>query len=79
MHATHVSESVFESEPQQEAACVAEFKAERSMLKRRQVLEEQKFRLKLEESRLNLEAEIAKTMARKLLHEPHHQQTLTAW
>ena len=35
------------------------------MLERRQVLEEQKFRLKLEELRLNLEAEIAKTVAKE--------------
>lgn len=39
-----------------EAARVAELKAERSMLEKRQVLEKQKFRLKQEESRLNLEA-----------------------
>ena len=48
-----------------EAARVAELKAERSMLEKRQVLEEQKFRLKQEESRLNLEAEIAKTVAKE--------------
>ena len=48
-----------------EAARVAELKAERSMLEKRQVLEEQKFRLKQEESRLNLESEIAKTVAKE--------------
>ena len=35
------------------------------MLEKRQVLEEQKFRLKQDESRLNLEAEIAKTVAKE--------------
>ena len=35
------------------------------MSEKRQVLEEQKFRLKQEESRLNLEAEIAKTVAKE--------------
>ena len=48
-----------------EAACVAELKAERLMLERRQVLEEQKFRSKLEEWHLNLEAEMAKTVAKE--------------
>ena len=48
-----------------EAARVAELKAERSMLGKRQVLEEQKFRLKQEESRLNLEAEVVKTVAKE--------------
>lgn len=48
-----------------EAARVAELKAERAMLDKRQALEEQKFRLKLEESCLNLEAEIAKTVAKE--------------
>ena len=48
-----------------EAARVAELKAERSMLDKRQVLEEQKFRLKQEELRLNLEAEIVKTVAKE--------------
>ena len=48
-----------------EAARVAELKAERSLLEKRQVLQEQKFRLKQEESRLNLEAEIAKTVAKE--------------
>ena len=48
-----------------EAARVAELKAERAMLDKRQALEEQKFRLKLEESRLNLEAEIARTAAKE--------------
>jgi len=44
-----------------EAAKVAEIRAEIRMLEKRQALEEKKFRLKQEESRLNLEAEIAKT------------------
>ena len=35
------------------------------MLDKRQVLEEQKFRLKQEELRLNLEAEIVKTVAKE--------------
>ncbi|KAK2561883.1 hypothetical protein P5673_015280 [Acropora cervicornis] len=48
-----------------EAARVAELKAERSMLDKRQVLEEQKFFLKQEELRLNLEAEIVKTVAKE--------------
>ena len=48
-----------------EAARVAELKAERSMLEKRQVFEEQKFRLKQEESHLNLEAKIAKTVAKE--------------
>lgn len=48
-----------------EAARVAELKAERTMLEKRQALEEQKFRLKLEESRFNLDAEIAKTAAKE--------------
>ena len=47
-----------------EAARVAELKAERSMLDKRQALEEQKFRLKQEELRLNLEAKIVKTVAK---------------
>ena len=50
-----------------EAALVAELKAERSMLDRRQVLQEQKFCVKQEESRLNLEAEIVKTVKKKNL------------
>ena len=35
------------------------------MLEKHQVLEEQRFRLNQEESRLNLEAEIAKTVAKE--------------
>ena len=42
-----------------EAVCVAELQAEQAMLKKRQELEEQKFRLK------DLEAEIAKTAAKE--------------
>ena len=45
-----------------EAVRVAELQAEQAMLKKRQ--EEQKFRLKQEELRLDLEAEIAKTAAK---------------
>ena len=48
-----------------EVARVAELKAERLMLEKRQVLEEQRFRLNQEESRLNLEAEIEKTVAKE--------------
>ena len=48
-----------------EAARVAELKAERLMLEKRQVLEKQRFRLNQEESRLNLEAEIAKTVVKE--------------
>ena len=48
-----------------EAVCVAELQAEQAMLKKRQELEEQKFRLKQEELRLDLEAEIAKTAAKE--------------
>ena len=48
-----------------EAARLAELKAERAMLNKRQALEEQRFRFKLEESRLNLEAEIARTAAKE--------------
>ena len=47
------------------AARVAELKTERSMLEKRQVLEEQKFCLKQEEWRLSLEAKIAKTVAKE--------------
>ena len=48
-----------------EAAKFAEFKAEKFMLEKRQVLEEKKFRLKQEEARLNLEVEIAKSAAKE--------------
>ena len=48
-----------------EAVCVAELQAEQAMLKKRQELEEQKFRLKQEELCLDLEAEIAKTAAKE--------------
>ena len=44
---------------------VAELKAEGRMLRMRQTLEEKKFRLKQQETRLNLEAEISKTVAKK--------------
>ena len=43
-----------------EAAKVAELRAEIRILEKRQALKEKKFRLKQEESSLNLEAEIAK-------------------
>lgn len=42
-----------------EAAKFEELKEEKVMLERRQLLEENKFRLKQEEARLNLEVEIA--------------------
>ena len=45
--------------------CVAELKAERTMLEKCHALEEQKFHLKQDELRLNLEAEIAKTVAKE--------------
>ena len=48
-----------------EAVRVAELQAEQAMLKKRQELEEQKFHLKQEELRLDLEAEIAKTAAKE--------------
>ena len=48
-----------------EAARAAELKAEIAMLEKRQALEEKKFLLQQEESRLNLEAEIAKTSAKE--------------
>ena len=48
-----------------EAACVAELKTERMELEKCQALEEQKFCLNQEELRLNLEAEIAKTVAKE--------------
>ena len=48
-----------------EAAKVAEIRDEIRMLEKRQALEEKKLRLKQEESRLNLEAEIAKTTAKE--------------
>ena len=48
-----------------EAARFAELKAEKIMFVKRQGLEEKKFRLKQEEARLNLEAEIAKSAAKE--------------
>ena len=48
-----------------EAVHVAELQAEQAMLKKRHELEEQKFRLKQEELRLDLEAEIPKTVAKE--------------
>lgn len=47
-----------------EAVRFAELEAERAMLEKRQVLEEKKFRLRQEEARLNLDAEIAKSAAK---------------
>ena len=47
-----------------EAARFAELEAEKAMLEKRQVLEERKFRLSQEETRLNLDAEIAKSAAK---------------
>ena len=47
------------------AAKVAELEAEKRVLKKQEALEEKKFRLKQEEWRLNLEAEIAKTTAKE--------------
>ena len=48
-----------------EAARAAELKAEIAMLEKRQALEEKKLCLQQEESRLNLEADIAKTSAKE--------------
>ena len=48
-----------------EAARMAELKAEAAILKKRQFLEEQRFRLKQDEKRLTLETEIAKSKARE--------------
>ena len=48
-----------------EAARMAELKAEVAILKKRQFLEEQRFRLKQDEKRLTLETEIAKSKARE--------------
>ena len=48
-----------------ETVHVAELQAEQAMLKKRHELEEQKFRLKQEELRLDLEDEIAKTVAKE--------------
>ena len=48
-----------------EAARIAELKAEAAVFKKRQFLEEQRFRLKQEEKLLSLETEIAKSQARE--------------
>ena len=48
-----------------EAARTAELKAEAAVFKKRQFLEEQRFRLKQEEKLLSLETEIAKSQARE--------------
>ena len=48
-----------------EAARMAELKAEAAILRKRQFLEEQRFRLKQDEKRLTLETEIAKSKARE--------------
>ena len=48
-----------------EAARIAELKAEAAVFKKRQFLEEQRFRLKQEEKLLTLETEIAKSQARE--------------
>ena len=50
---------------EQEAARIAELKAEAATFKKRQSLEQQRFRLRQEEKLLTLETEIAKSQARE--------------